>query len=252
MPRFMPTNNMQTIDIPGPGTFQFSAIRIDDLGATEYTLVTIVVDITSSVYSFADELLECVKNIIRACQKNPRADNLMVRLLAFNTDLYEIHGFKPLSTINPDTYKPFHPKGMTALCDAAYSGISATLEYARRLIRQDFDVNGCVYIITDGMDNASTMTPKTIADKLSAALKAEEIESLTTVLVGLIDPDEPYAKDVRHSLTDFQVNADIGQFVDVGDATPQRLAKLARFVSQSISSQSQALGTGAASQPLHF
>ncbi len=249
MPRL---NNMQTINIPGPGTFNFSAVRIDDLGATEYTLATIVTDITSSVQPFAAELLKCVGMIVDACAKSPRADNLLLRLMTFNTGLYEVHGFKPLADIDPNGYKPFKPYGMTALYDAAYSGISATLEMARRLIDQDFDVNGCVYIITDGMDNASKMTPKSIADKIGAAMAKEEIESLTTVLVGLIDTKSSYAKDVRQSLTTFEVEAGLSQFVDAGDATPQRLAKLAQFVSQSISQQSRALGSGAVSQPLTF
>ncbi len=251
MPR-LNNNNMQTIQIPGPGTFAFSAVRLDDLGATEYTLVTVVVDVTSSVIPFAKDLLACLKKIVEACAKNPRADNLLLRVLAFNTKLKEIHGFKTLVDVDPRNYKPFRPQGMTALYDATYSGVSATLEMAKRLTRQDFDVNGCVYIITDGMDNASTVTPKMIADKIREALKQEEIESLTAVLVGLINPKDSYANDVRNALTTFQVNADLNQFVDAGDATPQRLAKLAQFVSQSISSQSQALGTGAPSQPLHF
>ena len=178
--------------------------------------------------------------------------NLLLRLLTFNTDLQEVHGFKPLGDILPGDYKDFKPYGMTALFDAAYSGVSATLEYAKRLINQDFDVNGCVYIITDGMDNASTVTPKMIAEKITQAAQDEEIESLITVLVGLIDPKVSYAKDVRQALTTFEVEAGLTQFVDAGDATPQKLAKLANFVSQSISSQSQALGTGAASQPLTF
>lgn len=245
-------DNMQTIQIAGPGTFTFSAVRMDDLGATEYTLVTIVVDITSSVIPFAGELLKCVKKIVEACKKSPRAENLLIRLLTFNTNIQEIHGFKLLSDIKPEDYKTFKPQGMTALYDAAYSGVSATLEMAKRLIQQDFDVNGCVYLITDGMDNASTMTPKTIADKIQDAVKGEEIESLVTVLVGLINPNDNYAKDVRRALTTFQVEANLTQFVDAGDATAQRLAKLAQFVSQSISAQSQALGTGAASQPLQF
>lgn len=249
MPRL---NNMQTIQIPGPGTFSFSAVRLDDLGATEYTLVTVVVDITSSVIPFAGELLNCVKMIVKACKKSPRAENLLLRLLAFNTNLHEIHGFKPLSDIAPDDYKPFKPAGMTALFDAAYSGISATLEMAERLIKQDFDANGCVYIITDGMDNASTVTPKNIAEKIKSALHKEMIESLTTILVGIIDPKNGYAKDVRQALTTFEVEAELSQFVDAGHATPQKLAKLAQFVSQSISSQSQSLGTGAPSQPLQF
>ena len=49
-----------------------------------------------------------------------------------------------------------------------------------------------------------------------------------------------------------EVEAGLSQFVDAGDATPQRLAKLAQFVSQSISLQSRALGSGAPSQPLTF
>jgi hypothetical protein len=36
----------------------------------------------------------------------------------------------------------------------------------------------------------------------------------------------------------------------MGNVTPGKLAKLAQFVSKSISSQSQALGTGGASQPV--
>ncbi len=249
MPRF-DNQNMQTFQIPGPGTFNFSAVRLDDLGATEYTLVTVVVDTTASVQPFAKDLLRCVEHIVEACRKSPRADNLLLRLLTFNAKLREVHGFKPLSEIDPKGYKPFKPAGMTALFDAAYSGISATLEMAKRLSAQDFDANGCVYIITDGMDNASTVTPKTIADRISGSLAGEEIESLVTVLVGLIDPKLSYAKDVRQALTAFEVEACLTQFVDAGDATPQRLAKLARFVSRSISSQSQALGTGAASRPL--
>jgi hypothetical protein len=44
----------------------------------------------------------------------------------------------------------------------------------------------------------------------------------------------------------------ITQFVDVGSVTPGKLAKLAQFVSQSISSTSAALGNGQGSKPLSF
>jgi hypothetical protein len=221
-------------------------------GATEYTLVTLVVDTTSSVIAFADELLKCVKKIVHACKKNPRAENLLLRLLTFNSKLTEVHGFKPLSSINPEDYKPFKPSGMTALYDAAYSGISATVEMAKQLSIQDFSVNGCVYIITDGMDNSSKVTAKTIAKKVQETLKEEEIDSLITILVELINSNDPYAQSVRGALTTFEVQAQLSQFIDAGDATPQKLARLAYFVSQSISSQSQALSTGAVSQSLQF
>lgn len=246
MPDLMNPNNMQVIDIPGGGSFQFSAVRLDDLGAAEYTLVTVIADVSSSVRPFASDLLKCIKQIVSACKHSPRSENLLLRLLTFNTELEEIHGFKPLSGINPKKYAALRPDGMTALYDAGYSGIAATLEMAERLIDQDFDVNGCVYIITDGMDNASSMTPKMIAKKVKKAMHHEEIESLATVLIGLIEPKDSCSDDVRQALTEFQVEAEIGEFIDAGHATPERLARLAQFVSRSISVRSTALSSGTA------
>lgn len=252
MPRLMATGDNQVINIPGPGSFQFSAVRIEDLGASEYTLVTIVVDISGSVIRFANELLNCIKSIVGACQKSPRAENLLIRLLTFNDNVYEIHGFKNLADIDVAAYKPLEPDNMTALFDATYDGVGASLEYAKQLVDQDFDCNACVYIITDGMDNRSSMTPTTIKDKIDNSIRKEEIESIITILIGLHDPTDSWSQDVKRSLERFKKDANLTQFVDVGEATPQKLAKLAGFVSQSISSQSQALGTGAPSQALNF
>ena len=95
MPKLMAQDDTQVINIAGPGTFQFSAVRIENLGATEYTLATIVCDISGSVMRFADELLNCIKAIVEACQKSPRAENLLLRLLLFNDDLVEIHSKVP-------------------------------------------------------------------------------------------------------------------------------------------------------------
>jgi hypothetical protein len=252
MPRLMATNEDQVITIPGPGNFQFSAVRIEDLGATEYTLVTIIVDISGSVIKFADDLLSCVKSIVGACQKSPRAENLLIRLLTFNSDIFEIHGFKNLGDIIVDDYEDLRPDAMTALFDATYDGIGATLEYAKQLVDQDFDCNGAVYIITDGMDNRSNMTPRTIKEKIDEAIRKEEIESIITVLVALHNPNDRWSQDVLDSLEKFKNEANLSQFLDIGEATPQKLAKLAGFVSESVSSQSQALGTGAPSQTLNF
>jgi len=252
MPRLMATTEDQIITTPGPGNFQFSAVRIEDLGATEYTLVTIVCDISGSVKSFADELLQCIKTIVQASQKNPRSENLLLRLIVFNHDIAEIHGFKNLSDIDVTKYKPLDPDGFTALYDASYDAIGATLEYSKRLVEQDFDCNGAVYIITDGMNNRGSMTPSSIAEKCKLSLGNEEIESLVTILIGLHDPNSGWSREVVQHLKDFKNDAELTEFIDVGDATAQKLAKLANWVSESVSSQSQALGTGAPSQSLTF
>lgn len=252
MPRMTPPDDTMTVTrIPGPGTFTFSAVRPEQLGATEYTLVTIVVDATGSVTNFAPELLRTVTAIISACQKSPRAENMMIRLVSFNDNQTEIHGFKPLSAIDPGAYPPFRPNGMTALYDATYAAVGGTLLYGKLLADQDFEINGAVYVITDGMDNVSGITPDLIADKIRQVAADPDMESMITVLVGLKEPGAD-GKDVSRFLGRFQKEAGLNQYVDVGDATPEKLARLARFVSRSISSQSQALGSGGISQPLVF
>lgn len=244
MPKLM-NGDMGIQNIIGNGNFQFSAVRPDNLGATEYTLVTIAVDRSWSVKNFDKEMVDCIKKIVGACKKSPRAENLMIRIISFSTKIEEIHGFKLLNSINIDDYGSLNPDGWTALYDSAYSSIGATLAYAKTLSNQDFDVNGAVYIITDGEDNKSTMTPDKIKDLVTQAQKNEELESLITILVGVGDASSDY-------LEDFKNGSNLDQFIDIGDATEQKLAKLADFVSESISSQSQSLGTGGPSQLTTF
>src|SRR4051812_25303165 len=89
----------------GAGNFQFSAIRPDKLTAVEYTLASIVVDTSSSVHSFAAELLATLRTAAESCKKSPRANNLLLRAVTFDSSngVQEIHGFKPLSDIDPAT-----------------------------------------------------------------------------------------------------------------------------------------------------
>ena len=247
-------DDMELMKVPGPGTFTFSAVKPDDLGASEYTLVTLVIDETGSVGPFADKLVDTVKTIIEACKKSQRAENLMVRYITFNTSIHEVHGFKELHSIDTNDYNALNPRSMTALYDAAYSGIASTLAYAETLTEQDFDVNGAVYIVTDGDDNASSLGTSEIKKQITEALRGEKIESLITVLVGLKDPSltgSDWSNTISSKLNDFKNEANLTQYVDVGDATAGKLAKLADFVSESVSSQSNALNSGSASIPIN-
>ena len=231
----------------GGSNFSFKGARIEDLGATEYTLVTIAVDVTGSTQAFAKELREALIAAVEACKKSPRSDNLLLRVITFSTyvgGVNELHGFVPLSGIVTNDYPVFNPDGMTPLYDAAFSAIGALIKYGEDLIAGDFFCNGIVFIITDGADNASSMTPRSIANMIDSAKKNEKLESLVTVLVGI------NATDCRSHLEDFRSTAKLDQYIDAGEATKGKLAKLAEFVSQSVSSSSQALGTGGPSKQI--
>lgn len=230
------------------GNFGFSGVRPDKLGSTEYTLVSYVEDKTGSLTGLEALLLELKKAAVLSCKRSPRAEYLLVRNTAFNTSIEEIHGFAELAVIDVNQYQAPHCTGMTALYDATYDGVAATNEYAKILSGQDFSVNGIVFVSTDGCESpgASTQTVKTIAAEIRRGVQNEWLESLMVVLIGV------NAAQYKAQLDAFKDDAGLTQYVDAGDATPDNLAKLANFVSRSISSQSQALGTGGPSVPLTF
>lgn len=248
MPRLMDKDLANMTSIKTASNFQFSAVKLDELGASEYTLVSIILDVSTSVASYKAELEKSLRTVLESCKGSPRSENLMIRLTAFSHRLDELHGFRLLNDIKDNDYDGIvQVGGTTALFDAVFEGIEATNQYGKQLFDQDFLANAIIFIITDGEDNASTYAPVQVNTLVQDTMKEESLESITTILVG-VDNDP----SVNQALTYFKDNANLTQYVSLGEATPQKLAKLADFVSKSISSTSQALGSGSASQPLDF
>jgi uncharacterized protein YegL len=151
-----------------------------------------------------------------------------------------------LNTVAPKDYDDIlTPDGGTALFDAVQSAIEATDDYGKILSDQEFGVNAIIFIVTDGDDNVSRATPNSVKKTVERVMKSEKMENITVVLVGVGD-------NVAGYLQDFQQKANITQFINIGDTTPNKLAKLANFISRSISSTSQALANGTSSNLLTF
>lgn len=231
--------------------FGFSGVRIDadSLGATEYTLVTVAADKSGSTEFFQKQMEAVLKEVVKACLDAPRADNLLLRVISFDDSQVEVHGFKLLSSINADSYDDvLAPGGMTALYDAATDAIEAENAYGRELMEKDYDVNGIVIVITDGLNNRGKCTVNQVRKALQAAVSGENLESMLSILVG-VNIQEQHIKD---ELDKFKEEAGFTQFVPLADADRKTLAQLAEFMSQSISSQSKALGSGGPSQAIQF
>jgi hypothetical protein len=137
---------------------------------------------------------------------------------------------------------------MTALYDATVNAVASTMNYAQKLSAADFSANAILFVVTDGMDNASRASAKQVKVSIDAAIRSEALESIVSVLIGVSVQDA----EVSRYLKQFQVDAGFTQYVELEQAEAKTLARLAQFVSQSISAQSQALGSGAVSQPLVF
>lgn len=229
--------------------YGFSATRIEDLRASEFTLVTISADISGSVSSFVDQIADCITEVVRACRHSPRADNLMLRAVAFDDKLDEIHGFKPLAACPSDAYRGrLRAGGTTALYDASHNAVASITRYADKLSDGGIDVNGIVFVITDGMDNASSSDADELRKALETSVRSETLSSMVSVLVG-VNVSHP---EVSRYLGKLRKDAGFDHYLELNDATETTLAGLADFLSRSIYTQSRALSSGSISSTLSF
>ena len=249
MPVFSTDADMVQMAAPN-GSFGYSATKITKLGATEYTLCDIEVDRSGSVAGFQSELEVMLKAVIRACKLNPRADNLMARVGTFESRTEEVHGYKLLSAINEADYDgTIQARGMTVLYDATASAINNQVDYAKQLAAQDFESNGIVFIITDGDDTASTLTKPFVKQSMEKAVQSESLKGLTVIVIGLLRKGQGDYDHIKRGLESFVSDCGLSGFIGLEDVTPSSLAKLAQFISKSISHKSQQLG-GQTSAPV--
>jgi uncharacterized protein YegL len=252
MPQF------DSIDITNhkAGHFDYTAISQDalaELGSSEQTLVTIVVDKSGSTGGFESLMEDALKKMIEGCAKCPRADFLLVRVVTFNHDLYEVHGYQPLSACIDDQGKALpaydgilRASGTTALYDATIDCFEATADFGKKLQDEDYDVNGIVVVLTDGWESgASTFGVAEVKGAFQKTVIAENLESMVSILVGLDHGDDT-------DLQDFKNQGGFTEYIKISDVDQTSLGKLVDWVSESVSSQSQALGTGGPSAVPQF
>jgi uncharacterized protein YegL len=243
----MMDDKTETFSIPGVNNFTFTGAKPVDLnGSTKYSLSTIIMDCSGSVAGFKDELLQMLKECVKAAKKSPTSDLMLMRVVTFNNDINEVHGFLPVKDIDIDNYKPLKTGGMTTLYDACVSSVGATNTYAKSLYDMDYILNGIVFIVTDGEDNVSKYKVDDVKKQINNAISSEQLESIVTILIGV-------GNDINLStyLQSFVNDAKIDNYITIGDANANSLAKLARFISQSVSSQSQSVGTGGPSTSIN-
>jgi uncharacterized protein YegL len=233
---------MPKLEQHSSGHFGFSAVRLNELDASEYTLVTVTVDDSGSTQGFSRDMEGVLKEIVEACCHSPRSDNLLLRVIRFSNNVVEIHGFKKLTDCNLADYDNIlEGRGLTALYDAVINSGEAMNLLGTDMSKKDYTVNGINFIITDGCENQSKLSLNLVKKALSESQKNESLESAVTIVVG-VDTGEA---GVQQVLTQF--SGEIGaQFEWLKDATKSSLAKLAKFVSRSISSSSQSLQSNTA------
>lgn len=232
------------------GGFHFSPVKMEKLKASAYTVGGIAQDWTGSVEPFADHLEQMLVKCHASCAKNPRKDNMLLRVTQFNSmlpgDIREVHGFDPVLSIDTTLYRQStKPDGWTPLFKAWLDAVRAIKQQGRILLDDGRNCNGILFGITDGENNwATEVTPEMVAEEIASIRQEEALESFVSILIG-INVKKP---SVKAALMDFQKRANITHYLPYDDVTENGLAKLGGWISQSISSSSQAVGTGGPSK----
>lgn len=232
------------------GGFQFSAAKLEKVEAQTVTLVTLAVDVSGSVYSFAKDIGKMTSEVVKSTLANTAiADNVLIRIVTFESNTEEVLGFSSpqiADKIDWQTEIPNRIGGATALFRATEDGLRSMATYGRTLINSDYNVNGMLVVITDGDDNQGRgqFTANSVKSAMEGALKSENLESLLSILVRVDSKGNT-------NLDNFFSVAGFTQQIDIG-ATAKEIAKLAGFISQSVSAQSKSVGSGSASQALTF
>jgi len=241
------SEGLQSFAIPG-GNYGYTGANLDTLQSFENTIAVGLVDESGSTVGFKRQLELTVQEIVKSLRNNENADKLLYAHYHFDRTFKEIHGFKELANINPADYDGcWAGGGCTTLFDSEVKVIKFVGDYGKQMTAKQFMCNGIIYILTDGHDYGSMMTEADVIDALSTVVAAEDLESLMTILIGINEDPDTQAKLKKHAET-----VGFSQYVPAKDASEKTLNRIAGFVSQSISSQSQALGSGGPSQSLTF
>lgn len=242
-------DNQLSINVNNLG-FHYSTVPMDDLaqfGASEYTVAQVIVDWSGSVDSFSKDLVNSLNMILDACKKHPRAENVLLRVVSFNSSfgVKEIHGFLPVNNIDANVYNTLgRAYGGTPLYDATAESLDSLYNYALDMVKNQFSCNAVTFIVTDGEENCSMKVTSTAPIKalISKLKQNDPLESFTSILVGINDAS------CRAYLIQFKDDCGIDEYKSIADATKGNLAKMAHFVSQSISTASVALNQGNSAQ----
>jgi hypothetical protein len=252
MPRIVAGEGM--IINTAAGAIQYSAVKPELLtGCSKYTLATIVGDNSGSVGTFKDLLLKAYKESVKSCKADDMSAQMLIRATSFkDSQIDEIHGFRLLKTIDVDAvYQPFACDGWTNLLDAMDDAISSTLDLSKKLIDDDYYVNGIIFVITDGCENSSTKVKNAAEIKsLISQAKANVIESLRVVLIKLNVTDPSVSRKLDALAKDAGIPDE--DTIDAGVADEKSIARLIGFIHKSTSSTSQVVGSGGPSVATTF
>lgn len=206
---------------------------LEDIVATDVTLVTLLIDASSSIAhrNLERAVREGQHALLDAFAKCREVDSILTALWTFNDHQKVVHAYVPVKDATRLDAKTYAASGCTILYDTWCDALASNVAYAQRLRDSGTPVRSVVVVVTDGEDTGSRRTTAECA-RLSQDLLASEQFMLAFVGVG---SDADFRQVAR------AMGVPDGSIAVQKDATPESLRRIFQLVSQSAIRASQGL-----------
>jgi hypothetical protein len=174
-----------------------AGMNTEDIEATDVTLVTVMIDASSSIASarLSQAVRDGYNGMLDAFAGSKEKDAILVSAWKFNYQAELIHSYVPIKDAIRLDKKTYRPSGSTALYDTWCDALLANVAYAQRLRDSGTPVRSVAVVLTDGADVGSKRRAKQCAALSQDLLKSEQFV-LAFVGVG----DEAYFTKIAQSM----------------------------------------------------
>lgn len=203
----------------------------EDIEATDVTLVTLLIDASSSIQSSGLEqgVRDGYNEMLDAFAGSREHDSILVSSWKFDDASHLIHSYVPVKDATRLDAKNYRGSGTTKLYDTWCDALLANVAYAQKLRDSGTPVRSLAVVITDGADVGSK---RRVSDckKLTVDLLASE--QFVLAFVGVGDPS--YFTKIAQSM-----GVPAGSVEVQSNATASGLRRVFQMVSRSAIRASQ-------------
>lgn len=162
-----------------------AGMDVEDIQASDVTLITVLVDQSSSIgYSNLEGAVrDGYNSLLDSFGGSRQKDSILVALWLFNDQQTVTHSYVPVADATRLDQWNYRSSGGTSLYDTWLDALAANVAYAQRLRDGGTPCRSIVVVLTDGEDSTSTRRESDCA-KLGRDLLASEQFILAFVGVG--------------------------------------------------------------------
>lgn len=158
--------------------------QVDDLNTDDVTLLSVIIDQSSSMGSVQNDVIDAFNQMTRALNDSKAADSIIMSTWTFDNDSHLLFGYTPIDQVKDLTNVEYCPSGATALYDAVLDGFTGIVGYGQDLRNNGIRTRSIVVVISDGADNVSNNTAAAVRTVAQDLIKQE---FYTLAFVGLGD-----------------------------------------------------------------